>query len=199
MKKYVFINCVLFTPFSLDLRHQEEHGRLRRTALDYSAACPCWSRIKCCQVCRYCVFYKTLHIELFSSVSTQTECLEKCLQSTYLYQFTCSSGVFYGDGETDNCVLNEVTRHDFPDLFREVDGDVEIVTYFEIKCDGNRQQASPSVKSALTSLLSPTSTWGSWSPCDEEKSTQYRNCPENMQPWLCDTREQDCLRHTELE
>uniref|UniRef100_A0A915I397 Apple domain-containing protein n=1 Tax=Romanomermis culicivorax TaxID=13658 RepID=A0A915I397_ROMCU len=71
--------------------------------------------------------------EVVTDSSSFDDCVTKCLRSVQLYNIQCVSGEIFYDENTQNCILNVMSRKSRPDLFIDAQP-VDNVDYFETGC-----------------------------------------------------------------
>ena len=92
--------------------------------------------------------------EAVVEANTFEECLAACVDAELVsvciiyakwmmqaFDFVCSSGIFFGDDNGDNCILNSETRDTVEDL-QLIEDDEGVIEYFEPRCAGARRRSA---------------------------------------------------------
>uniref|UniRef100_A0AAF5CU50 ZP domain-containing protein n=1 Tax=Strongyloides stercoralis TaxID=6248 RepID=A0AAF5CU50_STRER len=69
--------------------------------------------------------------KVIQQTSGLQECFKHCLESTKNYNLNCKSLMF--NYENNECILNSITKNDYPNLFVPNDND-DVIDYFENNC-----------------------------------------------------------------
>ena len=95
------------------------------------------------------------------------DCMTLCANARQLYQFTCTSGMFFADPD-DNCILNSANRRTHSQFF--VPANDDDVHYFEPGCGANGANAAKTRRSTEDSvqnrILTNAHEWGEWTVCN---------------------------------
>ncbi|CDW56909.1 PAN 1 domain containing protein [Trichuris trichiura] len=144
-------------------------------------------------------------------IKSSRECIEQCLKAPSLYGYTCSSGVFYNEENSLNCILNSETKEQHADLL--VEDQQNDVEYFQLLCgdahlnshSANHEMAKPEsngnahevekssqrISNAVIIAKEIANGWTIWSPCETGTNIRkryqvcdqfdIRNCPQEME------------------
>lgn len=124
-----------------------------------------------------------------------SDCLQQCINAQASFGFQCSSGMYYSDTTSSNCILNSESAQTQPDKYISSQ---DPVTYFEPRCTSTGgggsflatvapipppallKKSSAFQDDSLLSLKSPQKLgkWTLWSECDGSKTERirYQNC-----------------------
>ncbi|KFD68506.1 hypothetical protein M514_09356, partial [Trichuris suis] len=144
-------------------------------------------------------------------IKSSRECIEQCLRAPSLYGYTCSSGVFYNEENSVNCILNSETKEQHADLL--VEDRRSDVEYFQLLCGDHslnsysvdHEMAKPEsngnvrvtekppqrISNAVIIAKEIANDWTIWSPCETGTNIRkryqvcdqfdIRNCPQEIE------------------